>query len=310
VRVAVVDIGTNSTRLLVADVEGGSLTELERASVVTRLGDGVDATGRLRDDAQARVFAVLDRYAAAIDRLGAEARTAALTSAVRDAANGAAFAAAARARYGLDARTLSGEEEAAATFRGATATRDPADAAPLLVIDIGGGSTELVTGSGRAPAFHVSTQIGVVRHTERHLRGDPPAAGELDALAAAVRAELAAAVPPGARGGVAGAIAVAGTATSCAAMALALEPYDPARVEGHVLDRDRLGALLARVAGVPLAERRRIPGLHPDRAPTIVAGIVILVAALDAFGLDAVAVSEHDILWGMALAAAERLAQA
>jgi exopolyphosphatase/guanosine-5'-triphosphate,3'-diphosphate pyrophosphatase len=176
----------------------------------------------------------------------------------------------------------------------------------VLVIDIGGGSTELVTGEAGEVAFHVSTQIGVVRHTERHLHGDPPTPGELAALAAAVRVELGAAVPRAVRERVVWAIAVAGTATSCAAMALELEPYDPARVEGHVLGRDRLGALLARVAALPLAERRRVPGLHPDRAPTIVAGIVVLAEALDALGLHAVEVSERDILWGVALAAGER----
>ncbi|HWT22162.1 MAG TPA: Ppx/GppA family phosphatase, partial [Solirubrobacteraceae bacterium] len=199
-RVAVVDIGTNSTRLLIADVgAGGTLHEVERSSTVTRLGDRVEATGRLGDEPQARVFATLDRYAAAIARHGCDARTAVLTSAVRDAANGAGFAAAVRARYGLEARTLSGDEEAAATYRGATAGRRREDAAPLVVIDIGGGSTELVAGAGDAPEFHVSTQIGVVRHSERHLRGDPPPAPELAALAADVRAGLAAAVPAAVR---------------------------------------------------------------------------------------------------------------
>jgi exopolyphosphatase/guanosine-5'-triphosphate,3'-diphosphate pyrophosphatase len=192
-RVAVVDIGTNSTRLLVAEVDGGALRELQRESIVTRLGEGVEATGRLGDEPQARVFAVLDRYAEAIERHGAGVRTAVMTSAVRDAANGAAFAAAVRDRYGLAGRTLSGEDEARLTFLGATAARDDGGA-PLLVIDIGGGSTELVVGADGAVEFHVSTQVGVVRHTERHLRSDPPAAEELAALAADVRAACEAAV--------------------------------------------------------------------------------------------------------------------
>jgi exopolyphosphatase / guanosine-5'-triphosphate,3'-diphosphate pyrophosphatase len=302
VRVAVVDIGTNSTRLLVADVGAdGTVAEVERTSTVTRLGDGVEATGRLGEEPRARVFATLDRYAAAIARHGCEARTAVMTSAVRDAANGAAFAAAVRDRYGLDARTLSGDEEAAATYRGVTAAGERLDGRRLVVVDIGGGSTELVTGTDGTLGFHVSTQIGVVRHSERHLRGDPPPRPELAALAADVRAEVERAVPAAIRTSADRAIAVAGTATSCAAIDLGLEPYDAARVEGHVLGRDTLQDQLERLAALPLAERRGVRGLHPDRAPAIVAGVVILTQALDAFGLSSVAVSEHDILWGVAL---------
>jgi exopolyphosphatase/guanosine-5'-triphosphate,3'-diphosphate pyrophosphatase len=291
--VAVIDIGTNSTRLLIADVAGGALSELARESTVTRLGDGVDATGRLRDDAQARVFAVLERYAAAIAAHGCEERVAVMTSAVRDAANGAAFAAAVQERFGLAARTLSGDEEAAYTYAGATAARpDPGE---VVVIDIGGGSTELVT-----RGFHTSTQIGVVRHSERYLHGDPPAAAEIAALAAAVDAEL----PAGVRADAA--IAVAGTPTSCAAIDLGLERYDRDRIEGHVLTRATLKAQLERLAALPLEQRREVTGLHPDRAPTIVAGVLILLRVLAAFGLDRVAASDRDILWGVALDLEER----
>jgi exopolyphosphatase / guanosine-5'-triphosphate,3'-diphosphate pyrophosphatase len=299
-RVAVVDIGTNSTRLLVADAGDGALQELQRESIVTRLGEGVDATGTLGDEPQARVFAALDRYAEAIERHSAELRRAVMTSAVRDAANGAEFAAAVRDRYGLDGRTLSGDEEARLTFLGATTGREHGGA-PLLVIDIGGGSTELVVGARGTVEFHVSTQTGVVRHTERHLHGDPPAADELQALAADARRSIEAAVPEAVRARAGAAVAVAGTATSCAAIDLALDPYDPARVEGHELGRERLEAMLARLAALPLAERRDVTGLDPARAPTIVAGVVILLEALGAFGLDLVEVSERDILWGVAL---------
>jgi exopolyphosphatase/guanosine-5'-triphosphate,3'-diphosphate pyrophosphatase len=301
-RVAVVDIGSNSTRLLVAEVDGDSLRELQRESIVTRLGEGVDATHRLGDEPQRRVFAALDTYAEAIDRHGAEVRTAVLTSAVRDAANGAGFTAAVRERYGLDARTLSGDEEARLTFLGATAARDRDDPTPLLVIDIGGGSTELVVGARGAVEFHVSTQVGVVRHTERHLHSDPPAAAELDALAADARGAIEAAVPTPIRERAGAAVAVAGTATSCAAIDLALDPYDPARVEGHVLSRARLAELRDRLAAMPLAERRGVTGLDPARAPTIVAGAEVLLEVLAAFGLDHVEVSDRDILWGDALA--------
>jgi exopolyphosphatase/guanosine-5'-triphosphate,3'-diphosphate pyrophosphatase len=300
-RVAVVDIGTNSTRLLVADVEGRSLTELQRESVVTRLGEGVDATGRLGDEPQQRVFAVLESYTEAIERHGATQRVVVMTSAVRDASNGAEFAAAVRDRYGLEGRTLSGDDEARLSFLGATAARDPEDAAALLVIDIGGGSTEMIVGARGAVDFHVSTQVGVVRHSERHLHSDPPTADELAALAADVRPALEAAVPPEVRERARSAVAVAGTATQCASIDLALDPYDPQRVEGHRITRERLEELRDRLAALPLAQRREVTGLDPNRAPTIVAGTVVLLEVLSAFALDAFEASERDILWGVAL---------
>jgi len=300
--VAVVDIGTNSTRLLVADVEPGTgLRELQRESTVTRLGDGVDTHGRLGEASQERVFATLERYAAAIERHGCEARTAVMTSAVRDAANGRAFADRVRRRFGLAGRTLTGDEEAAFTFAGATAARPADDPTELLVIDIGGGSTELVCGAAGVLGFHVSTQIGVVRHSERHLRSDPPQPGDRAELAAAVRAAVEAAVPAEVRETVQAAVGVAGTATSCGAIDLALEPYDSALVEGHVLARATLAAQLERLAALGLDERRAVPGLHPDRAPTIVAGVIILSEVLGAFELDRVEVSDRDLLWGVAL---------
>jgi len=298
-RVAVVDIGTNSTRLLVADVEEGSVTERQRESIVTRLGEGVDATGALGAEPQARVFAALDQYAEAIERHEATVRTVVMTSAVRDASNGREFADTVRDRYGLSGDTLSGDEEARLSFLGATVTRG--DSGPLLVIDIGGGSTEMIVGASGAVDFHVSTQVGVVRHSERHLHSDPPEPNQLEALAADARSVIEAAVPDAVRARVGGAVAVAGTATSCASIDLALDPYDPDRVEGHTLSRARIGELRDRLAALPLAERREVVGLDPARAPTIVAGTVVLLEVLGAFGLDAVEVSEHDILWGVAL---------
>jgi exopolyphosphatase / guanosine-5'-triphosphate,3'-diphosphate pyrophosphatase len=304
-RVAVVDIGTNSTRLLIADVApGDAVAELVRETTVTRLGEGVEATGRLGEPPQQRVFAALERYAAEIRAHKCEASAAVMTSAVRDAANGTEFAAAVRDRFGLEGHTLSGDEEAAFTFTGATAARAPDDPTELVVFDIGGGSTELVCGAGGSPGFHVSTQIGVVRHTERHLHSDPPTREELAALAADVDAGLAAAVPDDVRARAQAAVAVAGTATSCAAIDLDLERYDTARVEGHVLSQERLGELCERVAALPLAERREVRGLHPDRAPTIVAGMVVLSRALAAFSLAKVEISDRDILWGVAIALA------
>jgi len=302
VRAAVVDIGTNSTRLLIADVEpSGAVEERVRESTVTRLGEGVEATGRLGDEPQRRVFAALERYAAEIRAHECDASAAVMTSAVRDAANGAGFSATVRERFGLEGRTLSGDEEAAATYAGATAARPPDDPTELVVIDIGGGSTELVCGAGGELGFHVSAQIGVVRHTERHIASDPPAPEELAALAADVDAGIAAIVPQEVRQRTQAAVAVAGTATTCAAIDLGLERYDTTKVEGHVLSRAQLDELLERLAALPLAERRKVRGLHPDRAPTIVAGVVVLSRVLGAFGLAEVEVSDRDILWGVAI---------
>jgi exopolyphosphatase/guanosine-5'-triphosphate,3'-diphosphate pyrophosphatase len=222
-----------------------------------------------------------------------------MTSAVRDAANGAEFADAVRGRYGLEGRTLSGDDEARLSFLGATSSRR--GDAPLLVIDIGGGSTELVEGVHGDVEFHVSTQVGVVRHTERFLDSDPPRPGELQELANAARKTIEAAVPADVRARVQAAVAVAGTATQLAAVDLELAPYDRRRIEGHRLPRETLEALRDRLAAVPLAERREITGLDPARAPTIVAGVTILLEVVGAFGLDGVEVSDRDILWGVAL---------
>ena len=287
-RVAVVDIGTNSTRLLVAEVDE-TVHELDRRTIVTRLGEGVDRTGRLGDAGIGRVLKALETYREAIEK--AELRTAVMTSAVRDAANGPQFAKRVERELGVSARTLTGEEEAHLTYRGATALRD--DAEPLLVIDIGGGSTELVVGTRGHVLFHASTQIGVVRHSERHLHHDPPTPAELAALARDVDVPTAPART---------AVAVAGTPTSCAAIDLELEPYDSARVEGHVLTVERLREIRDRLAVLPRAERANIRGLHADRAAVIVAGVVILLRVLEAYDLDRVEVSERDILWGVALA--------
>jgi exopolyphosphatase/guanosine-5'-triphosphate,3'-diphosphate pyrophosphatase len=300
-RVAVVDIGTNSTRLLIAEVDDGQVKELDRRTRVTRLGEGVDSTGELGQEPIKRVLATLDEYHEAIEANACDARIAVLTSAVRDARNGAEFTEQVRARYGLDARTIDGDEESRLTFLGATAARAASDAEPVLVIDIGGGSTELVLGAAGEVSFDVSTQAGVVRQTERHLHSDPPRPEELQALGTEVRELIDRAVPASVRSSARSAIAVAGTATSCAAIMQELDPYDPERVHGYILELGECELLLARLAAMSLADRRDVVGLHPDRAPTIVAGVAILIEVLRAFGLEEAAVSEHDILWGAAL---------
>jgi exopolyphosphatase/guanosine-5'-triphosphate,3'-diphosphate pyrophosphatase len=299
-RVAVVDIGTNSTRLLIADVDDGRVTgELERHSQVTRLGVGVDANGALSEEAMDRVFATLDEYDELIGHHQAGRKVAVLTSAVRDAANGGDFASKVEQHYGLEPHVLTGDEEARLTYLGATSERD--DQAPTLVIDIGGGSTEMVIGSGHEMTFHVSNQAGVVRQTERHLHSDPPTEEELAALVADVRGIFDANVPDEQRRAVRQAIAVAGTATSLAAIDQRLEPYDPKKVHGYSLSTDEIERLLNQLAAVPLEQRRETPGLHPDRAPTIVAGAAVLLECARLFSLREVEVSEHDILRGAAL---------
>ncbi len=300
VRTAVVDIGTNSTRLLVADVDraSGAVTELHRESQVTRLGDRVDAGGSLSEEAMSRVCATLTSYCATIARFECEANLAVLTSAVRDAANGGEFTKRVRHEFNLDARVLSGDEEAQLTFLGAMSDRDGSSTEPTVVIDIGGGSTEFIMGTNHKASFNVSVQAGVLRMTERHIHTDPPAPSELQDLAADTRAIFRDGVPPEQCVAVMRGIAVAGTATSAAAIDQELDPYDPERVHGYPLLLATVELLIARLADMTEARRREVVGLHPDRAPTIVAGMVLLGEAMRVFDLDEVEVSEHDILRG------------
>jgi exopolyphosphatase/guanosine-5'-triphosphate,3'-diphosphate pyrophosphatase len=303
VRVAVVDMGTNSTRLLVADVEGGQVEEIERRSTVTRLGRGVDTTHQLATEAIDDVAKAVGEYIGIYDPLEPDDIVVLATSAVRDAENSGAFIAELRERFALDARILTGDEESRLTYLGAVAGRPSADG--TLVVDIGGGSTEIVVGSGHEMTFHASLQAGTVRHTERHVRHDPPTGRELEALAEDVRkmifAELAAAEYFDIETG----IAVAGTSTSLAAIDQELDPYDPEKVHGYVLSLDAIQRMFSMLSGKTLEERLEVTGLHPGRAPTIVAGVVILIQVMRAFGLQEIEVSEHDILHGAALEAAE-----
>ncbi|MDX6605947.1 MAG: exopolyphosphatase / guanosine-5-triphosphate,3-diphosphate pyrophosphatase [Solirubrobacterales bacterium] len=301
-RVAVIDIGTNSTRLLIADVEGTGVHEIERRTAVTNMGRGVDHSSLICSDAVEDVCGVIADYKARYEEQGAERTMAFATSAVRDAVNGDAFIAELRERFGLDARLLTGEEEARLTYLGATAHRQETDA--TLVFDIGGGSTELIVGSGAEVGFHASLQAGTIRQSERHLTSDPPDPHELEDLAADIRNLIDRAIAAQPEGRPIRAIAVAGTPTSLAAIDQELEPYDPGRVHGYHLGMRRVQRMLSRLASLPLAERLRVPGLHPGRAPTIVTGTVILVQVMRAFGMQEVEVSELDILHGSALSAA------
>jgi len=298
-RVAVIDVGSNSTRLLVADVADGDVVKVERRSQVTRLGRGVDLSGQLSAEAIESACEAIVDYVGICERSNVERIATIATSAVRDASNGDAFIAELRERFALAAQVLGGEEEARLTYLGATHERPPSE--QTLVIDIGGGSTELIVGKGDEIEFEESLQVGVVRHTERHISADPPTAVELEALATDVRSSIEAAIAGHGEARALTGIAVAGTPTSLAAVELELEPYDPERVHGHVLSLAQIQRLLSLLASRPLVERAAIAGLHADRAPTIIAGVVILVEAMRAFELGRIRVSEHDILYGTAM---------
>jgi exopolyphosphatase/guanosine-5'-triphosphate,3'-diphosphate pyrophosphatase len=302
-RVAAVDIGTNSTRLLVADVDDGRLADIERHTRITRLGEGVDERHRLLPVPIARVRNVLSDFRRRAEELGAERTLAIATSAIRDADNGEAFLGEIEWSYGFTTRLLSGHDEALLMFRGVTSER--AIQAGTVIVDVGGGSTELVAGGPEGVHWHDSLDIGSVRLTERFLHTDPPAQEELEACARAVQALLAERVPDEVRERTTAAIGVAGTITSLAALALGLDEYDRDQVHGSRLSADALEEQLDRLASVPLAERRTLRPLDPERAPVIVAGAVIVREALEFFGLDTLEISERDILDGAALAAAE-----
>jgi exopolyphosphatase/guanosine-5'-triphosphate,3'-diphosphate pyrophosphatase len=295
-RVAAVDLGTNSTRLLVADVDKGRLDEIVRRLTITRLGEGVDERRRLLPAPVARVRNCLAEYRRELEQVGATRTFAIATSAVRDAENGEAFLGEIEWSYGFATRLLSGLEEAELTYRGVTAGRETEDG--TLIVDIGGGSTELVLGSDGAPSEFASIDVGCVRLTERFLSSDPPTAPELAAAAGYVRSLLPKLSPRHA-------IGVAGTVTTLAALDLDLAAYDPLATHGHLLSRESVERELEQLAALTLEERLRVPGIEPGRATVIVAGLVVLREVLDACDLDAVEVSENDILHGAALAAAD-----
>jgi exopolyphosphatase/guanosine-5'-triphosphate,3'-diphosphate pyrophosphatase len=292
-RVAVVDLGTNSTRLLVADVENGAVHELDRRLEITRLGEGVDARRQLLPQAIARVRNVLADYRRRAEELGAERTLAFATSAVRDAENGEAFLGEIEWSYGFETRLLSGHEEALVTFRGVVTGREVEEG--TLVIDVGGGSTELILGGPGGVSFHESYDLGCVRLTDR-FPGDPGGAGEH------VREVLAAGVPADVHP--LRAIGVAGTITQLATLDLGLEREEPDLVHGHRLTTETVEHLLERLAAMPVDAIRHERGMNPDRAPVIVAGAVVVLETLRHFRLAELEVSEHDNMHGAALVAA------
>ena len=295
-------MGSNSTRLLVADVDDGQVDEIERRSTVTRLGRGVDTSRQLSSEAIEDVCETVGSYLELIEPLEVEATIAIATSAVRDAENRGAFCGELRERFALDARVLSGDDEARLTYLGVIQDRPTAD--DVLVVDIGGGSTELVVGSGSEVSFHASLDAGTVRHTERHIGHDPAEQGELESLANDVRSLIDGVLKGSDFARARSGIGVAGTPTSLAAIDQALDPYDPDAVHGSRLSLSAIQRMHSQLAAKTLEERLAVTGLHPGRAPTIVAGVVILIQVMRAFGLSEIEVSEHDILYGAALEAA------
>jgi exopolyphosphatase/guanosine-5'-triphosphate,3'-diphosphate pyrophosphatase len=294
-RVAAVDCGTNTIRLLV-----GALPEIAvRESEIVRLGQGVDATGRLSDEALARTFAAMDEYAATIRELGATTVRVCATSAVRDAANGAVFVRGVEERFGVSPDILTGEQEAALAFDGAVRNLTGPAPEPVLVLDIGGGSTELVLGSGDgAVAEAHSMDIGSVRLHERHLHGDPPAAAEVAACVADIDDHLDASPVP--LGDARTVVGVAGTTLTIAAGTLGLSSYDGSAIDQARLAATDVAAFVERLVAMTVSERRALPYMDPARADVIGAGALILARVLARAHVATLVASESDILDGIA----------
>ena len=300
-RVAAIDCGTNSIRLLIADVSGDRLVDVVRRMEIVRLGQDVDRTGRFADEALARTFAALDDYAGQIAAEGASRVRMVATSATRDAANRDEFVAGVQARLGVVPDVVSGDEEAALSFAGATADlRDAAWPAPYLVCDIGGGSTEFVLGDGGGVRASQSVDIGCVRMTERHLHDDPPTAEQVRAAVADIDAAIASADSAVGFAAARTLIGLAGSVTTVVALALGLSSYDPERIHHARVDAAVVHEVADRLLASSRAERAALPVMHPGRVDVIGAGALVLDRILALTGLEAVVASEHDILDGIA----------
>jgi exopolyphosphatase/guanosine-5'-triphosphate,3'-diphosphate pyrophosphatase len=302
-RAAVIDVGTNTVRLLVAESSDAStFRSLLTGQEITRLGQGLFPTKELQPESIRRTLVVLRRFRELAETHGATTILAVGTSALREATNRADFVAAARAEAGVEITVVPGEEEARLALLGVRASL-PAAPARLVMIDIGGGSTELLLADGDTVLAAVSTGLGAVTLTERYLTRDPPAPAELDGIRQTAMERflrLQSHEYPGFTSGHAF-VGTAGTVTSLAAVDLALVPYDPTRVTGHRLTRDRVAQLLCQLAALPIEGRRRVPGLEPGRADVIVAGTVVCLAALDVLGFRALTVSDGGLREGILL---------
>jgi exopolyphosphatase/guanosine-5'-triphosphate,3'-diphosphate pyrophosphatase len=305
VRVAAIDCGTNSIRLLVADVEGGRLTDVSRRMEIVRLGEGVDRTGQLAPAAIDRTRKALADYTAELRDAGAERVRMVATSASRDASNADDFRAMVLETLGVEPEVISGDEEARLSFTGAV--RGLGAPGPYLVVDIGGGSTEFVTGTHDVE-HAISVDIGCVRMTERHLPDDPPGAGAVAAARADVtagvdRALTAVHARPG-DGPERTLVGLAGSVTTVAALALGLDEYEPARIHQARIDRAAVEHVTTELLVATRAERLAMPVMHPGRADVIAAGALILQVIMERLDAPAVIASEHDILDGIAYSAA------
>ncbi|MET9434804.1 Ppx/GppA phosphatase family protein [Streptomyces sp. NPDC006551] len=302
-RVAGIDCGTNSIRLLVADVhpETGELIELDRRMTIVRLGQGVDKTGRLAPEALERTFAACRAYAAVIEELGAEKLRFVATSASRDAENRDEFVDGVVEILGVEPEVISGDQEAEFSFTGATAELHGTDR--YLVVDIGGGSTEFVVGNQHVEAAR-SVDIGCVRLTERHVRSDPPAAAEIEAVRADIRAalDLAGRTVPITEARTL--VGLAGSVTTVAAIALGLTEYDSTKIHHSRISYDQVAEVTGRLLTSTHDERAAIPVMHPGRVDVIAAGALVLLEIMERTGAREVVVSEHDILDGIALSVA------
>jgi exopolyphosphatase/guanosine-5'-triphosphate,3'-diphosphate pyrophosphatase len=299
-RVAAIDCGTNSIRLLVADLGEDGLRDVRREMRIVRLGEGVDRTGRLADAALARTRRALEDYATTIRALGAQRIRMAATSATRDAANRSVFLAVVRELLGIEPEVLTGLQEAELSYTGAVGTLDGLTR-PVLVADIGGGSTELVLGSSDGSLQAHSMDVGSVRLTERHLRDDPPTPQQVQAAVADVDAALDAAAEDVNLCAAHDLVGVAGTVTTLAAMSAGLPSYDPAAIHGSRMSAEEVARLAERLQGMTHDERAAIPVMHPGRVDVITAGAVVLRTLVERTGVPAVIASEHDILDGLAL---------
>jgi exopolyphosphatase/guanosine-5'-triphosphate,3'-diphosphate pyrophosphatase len=298
-RVAAVDCGTNSIRLLVADLSDGHKTDVHREMRVVRLGQGVDKTGSLAPEALERTRLALGDYAATCASLGVEKTRMVATSATRDASNRSAFVALVEQALGVAPEVITGDEEAALSFAGATVGLSPEDG-PFLVIDIGGGSTEFVLGTSTVDAAR-SVDIGCVRLTERHLVGDPPTPDQIEAAQADVDVALSCVleVVPAERARMA--LGLAGSVTTVAALALGLPSYQPEAIHLSRIRADQVRKVTSELLGMTRAERGKLPVMHPGRVDVIGGGALVLHRAMERIGLDEVVVSESDILDGIAL---------
>jgi exopolyphosphatase / guanosine-5'-triphosphate,3'-diphosphate pyrophosphatase len=303
-RVAGIDCGTNSIRLLIADVVDGRLTDVVRQMRIVRLGQDVDRTGRLASEAIERTRVALVDYAALIAEHGAERVRMTATSATRDAANRDEFVAMVRAVLGADPEVITGHEEAALSFAGATNVLGDVRG-PLLVADIGGGSTELVRGGDPDGTIRShSMDVGCVRMTERHLHDDPPSAEQVAAVVADVRAALAAARADVPLDPDVTFVGVAGTVTTITAIALNLDRYDPDAIHGATITPGQVREVTDRLLHMTHDERAALPVMHPGRVDVIGAGALVLRTLVDEIGVPAMIASEHDILDGIALSIA------